>query len=200
MSLIRLMAGASLLAAASAAGGFWWQSSVPGRESAGLAADGIGPLRLGKDFQRAERLAFRVAPDTAFSGPGCSGLDEIRFETSLGEFPVSLMAMADGGQIREVEAGLMAPRLTMSLADCLDLRDQFARVFTRYFGEVEENWQIDKPVSQEHWARSGPVFIQARWFRGGGSCNISAHFGLADGNALRPELSAVQPPRSIPEL
>lgn len=197
MRLIRLMAGASLLAAATAAGGFWWQTSLPVTATAGLAEDGIGPLRLGKDFQRAERLAFRLAPETAFSGPGCSGLDEIRFETRLGDFPIALMAMADGGQIREVEAGLIAPASATSLEECLRLRDQFAGEFTRRFGAVEASWQVDKPVSQEHWTQSGPVLIQARWFRAGGSCSISAHFGLADRNALRPELSSIQAPPSL---
>lgn len=196
MSLVRLLAGAGLLAAAAAAGGFWWQSGLLGMGPAGLAADGIGPLRLDKDFRRAERLAFRLAPDTAFSGPGCSGLDEIRFEAQLGGFPVALMAMADDGRIREVEAGLITPGLGKTLADCLSLRDAFAAEFTRHFGAVEAKWQIDKPVSQEHWASSGPVFIQARWFRAGGSCNISAHFGLADGSALRPGLGPIQAPQS----
>lgn len=200
MSLVRLMAGAGLLAAVSAAGGLWWQSGLPGMGSAGLAADGIGPLRLGKDFQRAERLAFRVAPDTAFSGPGCSGLDEIRFETRLGDFRVVLMAMADGGRIREVEAGLVAPGPATSLDDCLSLRDDFAAEFARHFGDVEARWQVNKPVSQEHWIQSGPVFIQARWFHAGGSCNISAHFGLADGKALRPELSLIPPAELILDL
>ncbi|MGY6555703.1 MAG: hypothetical protein ACXIUM_14390 [Wenzhouxiangella sp.] len=200
MSPIRLMAGAGLLAVAAAASGIWWQNGLPGLAPAGLAADGIGPLRLDTDFRRAERLAFRLAPDSAFSGPGCSGLDEIRFDTLLGDFPVTLMAMAEDGRIREVEAGLMTPGLGHSLADCLSLRDAFAAEFTPYFGAVAAQWQINKPVSQEHWAQSGPVLIQARWFPAGGSCNISAHFGWADGTGLRPELASIQAPESVLDL
>lgn len=187
MSVVRLIAAISLLAAATAAGSFWWQSGEKDIEATTLAEDGIGPLRLGKDFQQAERLAFRLAPQTAFSGPGCSGMDEIRFETQLGGFTVDIMGMADGGRIQDVEATLIEPARADHLEACLALRDRFGQVFVERFGEYTETWQRSKPVSQEHLARTGPVVLMARWFRAGGSCYVSAHFVPAEGVTLRPE-------------
>jgi hypothetical protein len=177
----------TLLAATVVAGGLWWQSGRIDIDATSLAEDGIGPLRLGKDFQQAERLAFRLAPETAFSGIGCSGMDEIRFEAQLGDYTVDMMGMAGDGRIQDIEATLIRPNLADSLEACLVLRDRFARVFVERFGEYTQSWQLSKPVSQEHLARTGPVLVVARWFRAGGSCYVSAHFRPADGAPLRPD-------------
>lgn len=187
MTSLRLMVGLAMLVAATAAGGYWWQAGAVGMKPASLAEDGIGPLRLESDFRRAERLAFRLAPDTAFSGPGCSGLDEIRYETLLGDYPVSLMAMAAADRIQEIEAAVLVPNQADSLDSCVALRDSFAEVFIERFGDYQTTWKISKPVSQELMARTGPVLIKARWFRAGGSCNISAHFSPLHDTTLWPE-------------
>lgn len=172
----RLLTG--LLAAALAAGA-WMLVRDEGMDfgPATLSADGMGPLRLSLDFSEAERLAFRMAPDSAFSGLGCSGQDEIRYDTQLGDWPISVMGMGGENRIREVEINLLTPTRSASERDCLDLRDRFARPFTEAFGAYAESWQIDKPVSREMLARTGAATVVARWFPTGGSCYISAHFG-----------------------
>lgn len=180
MKSTHLISASSLLAAAAAASIVWWQVEAASVTADSLAVDGIGPLRLGQEFGQAERQAFRLAPDTAFSGPGCSGLDEIRYETELGGHPASIMAMADGGRINEVEATLLQPVRADSRAACLDLRDDFAAVFFERFGDYSTHWEVRKPVSEELLARTGPVVLKARWFSAGNSCYVSAHFQQAE--------------------
>lgn len=162
--------GAVLMAALAAAG--WLLSiSLPARPGATEPTDqGFGPLALGQRFDQAERLAFRVAPETAFSGTGCSGLDEIRYEGWLSGQPVGIMAMAGNGHIEEIEVTLLAPDRADSLEACRELRDGFAQAFTERFGSYQSSWQVNKPVSQELLARTGPVLLAARWFSAGGSC------------------------------
>lgn len=188
MMVVRLIfASASLLAAVSAAGDFWWEAESINIGPTTLAEDGIGPFRLGQDFQQAERLTFQLTPETAFSGLGCSGMDEIRYDARLGEHPVSIMAMADSGQILEIEAILTDPDRAENLQACLALRDHFAKAFIEKFGDYESRWQLNKPVSQEHFAKTGPVLIKARWFQAGGDCDVSAIYTLTEGTGLRSD-------------
>lgn len=177
------------LAALAAAGGWLWLDERKPIDPTSLGDNGIGPLYLGQAFDLAESLAFRTAPETAFSGIGCSGLDEIRYDGWLGEHPVGIMAMAQQGRIREIEATLFEPKRADSLEACRALRDEFAAGFIERFGPYEASWEISKPVSRELLAQTGPVVMMARWFRAGGSCYVSAHFGPADGTALRPEMA-----------
>lgn len=173
-----------LLAAVAAAGTPLLARHLAPDDPMALSDDGIGPLRVGDDFARAERLAFRVAPETAFSGIGCAGLDEIRFDGRLGTHPVGVMAMADQGRIQEVEATLYSPVQMDGKDECRALRDRFAEPFIHRFGPFEDRWEISKPVSTELLARTGPVTVRARWFAAGGSCYVSAHYGMDDGSSV----------------
>lgn len=152
--------------------------SGPSGDAAGvLSEEGIGPLRVGLSFERAERLAARLAPPALYSGPGCAGLQEIRYDIRLGNAPVGLMAMGEDGRISEVEATLLAPTRAASQRACAELRDDFAQPFVARFGPYARAWQIDKPVSTELLARAGPVVVAARWFETGQTCYVSARFG-----------------------
>ncbi|TVS09921.1 MAG: hypothetical protein EA419_11940 [Wenzhouxiangella sp.] len=178
-----------LLAAVAAAGAVFVTGHPAPSDPMALSESGIGPLRVGDDFSRAERLAFRVAPETAFSGIGCAGLDEIRYDGQLGSHPVGIMAMADQGRIQEIEATLYSPVQVDSKDDCRALRDRFAEPFVERFGPFEDSWEISKPVSRELLARTGPVTVLARWFATGGSCYVSAHYGVNNGDSVRLESS-----------
>lgn len=142
-----------------------------------LKEDGVGPMRLGRAFDEAERLAFRVAAESAFSGVGCGGLAEIRYEGRLGEQVVGIMAMTGGERIETVEVTLREPVGARTQAECLSLRDRFAEPFLSRYGAVDASWQSHKPVSVESLARTGPVLIESRWFPTGGDCYISARYG-----------------------
>ncbi|MFW5815624.1 MAG: hypothetical protein ACOCVP_02090 [Wenzhouxiangella sp.] len=174
-----------MLVAATAASAWLLQGGAAGEAPTALSDRGIGPLLLNRDFDRAERRAFRAAPETAFSGLGCAGLDEIRYDGRLHGHPVGVMAMADQGRIREVEAMLYSPSQTEDRASCVALRDAFAEPFVARFGPFEKTWEIRKPVSEELLARTGPVVLAARWFAMGRSCYVSAHYGVLDGGSVR---------------
>ncbi len=180
-----------MLAVLAAAGGWLWLGKQTSIAPTALSDHGIGPLYLDQSFASAERLAFRVAPETAFSGIGCSGLDEIRYDGWLGEHPVGIMAMAQDGRIQEIEATLFEPKRADSLEACRVLRDRFAERFIERFGPYKSTWEVSKPVSRELMAQTGPVVMMARWFRAGGSCYVRAHFGPADGMALRSEMAVL---------
>ena len=166
------------LAAVLAASVFFVARSPERDDPMMLHTDGIGPLRLGRDYQESAAAAARIAPDTAFAGLGCGGLDEIRYSGHLADLPVTVMAMAADGLLVEIESSVDAPLQTADEAACLALRDQFATVFVARSGTPAATWTVAKPVSREHMLRSGPVVIVARWFRTGGSCYVSAHYGV----------------------
>ena len=169
---------AGTLVALLAASVFFVERRPPREDPLALHADGIGPLRLGGDYHEAATLALRLNPDTAFVGSGCGGLDEIRYSGRLGALPVGIMAMADQGVLIEVEAAIEAPLQAESEAACLAMRDRLAATFIPRFGPIERAWTVRKPVSREHMATTGPVVLVARWFPTGGSCYVSAHYGL----------------------
>lgn len=180
-----LLALFGMLVAATAAGTWLLKSGPAVEEPLALSEQGIGPLLLGRGFEQAQRGVFQTAPETAFSGIGCAGLDELRYDGWLGEHPVGVMAMADQGRIREVEATLYSPATAEDKQACVALRDRFAAPFVERFGPYSSRWQASKPVSEEMLARTGPVVIVARWFAMGGSCYVSAHYGVLDGGSVR---------------
>jgi len=167
------------LAAGFAAGTLWPGEGRSGTDPVAVAAQGIGPLRLGDDYPAAAVAARRVAPDSAFAGVGCNGLDEVRYSAHRGESPVSVMAMAEGGTLVEIELMLDAPNRVADEAACLALREDFARPFLDRFGAAGDSWTVTKPVSTEHRQRVGPVVLEARWFPMGRSCYVSARYGAA---------------------
>ncbi|MDZ7754184.1 MAG: hypothetical protein U5S82_21730 [Gammaproteobacteria bacterium] len=164
--------------AAGFAAGTLWPVEAPGEMNpVAVAAQGIGPLRLGDDYPAAVAAARRVAPDSAFAGVGCNGLDEVRYRARLRESPVSVMGMAHGGSLAEIDFMLDTPTRAADEAACLTLRDDFARPFLARFGPAGEAWTVTKPVSTEHRLRVGPVVMEARWFPMGRSCYVSARYG-----------------------
>lgn len=169
--------GRQTLVALLAASVFLLGCAPPEEDALLLGEDGIGPLELGKSYEETVAAARQAAPETAFAGLGCGGLDEVRYSGQFAGLPVSAMAMAEQGAIVEIEMTVDAPTQTSREEDCITLRDRFARPFVTRFGPVEEHWELPKPVSREHLARIGPVVVVARWFRTGGSCYISAHYG-----------------------
>ena len=142
-----------------------------------LHEDGVGPMRLGRDFDEVEHLAFRTAGESAFSGIGCNGLAEIRYHGTLGGQAVGVMAMTGSNHIETVEIALQQPTAARSHDDCLMLRDRFAEPFLARYGAFDATWQVNKPVSRETLARTGPVLIEARWFHSGTDCYVSARYG-----------------------
>jgi hypothetical protein len=177
MTLRTARVPAVTLAAIVAASVFVGACARPDADPLALHDDGIGPLVLGRYYDDAVAAAGRVAPDSMLAGPGCGELDEVRYSGRMGEFPVSLMAMADDGVLVEVELGLDAPLTAPDEAACIAMRNRFAEPFVARFGQPTAHWELDKPVSREHRMRTGPVVVVARWFPTGQSCYVSVHYG-----------------------
>ena len=171
---LRVLGGA--LVAVIAAGALLFQGD---RVQAPLALerDGVGPLRLGLDYEAAVVSARRTAPQTAFAGLGCNGFDEVRYSVEFVGLPVSVMGMSREGKLAEVEITVDAPLRTADEDACVALRDQLAAPFLARFGPAKESWIEEKPVSREHLLRIGPVLLAARWFSTGRSCYVSALYG-----------------------
>lgn len=165
------------LAAALAASVFYVDRHPGASDALALHGEGIGPLTLGRDYVDAVEQAIRLAPDTAWAGLGCGGLDEVRVGGRISGFPASVMAMADGNRLVEIEASLDSPLQAEDESACLALRDRFATGFVAQFGPLDESIVIPKPVSREHHAGTGPVVVVARWFPTGRSCYVSARYG-----------------------
>ena len=146
-----------------------------------LRDDGIGPMRLGLDYDATVKAAQRVAPDTFMAGVGCGGRDEVTYSGRLAGRPATAMAMADGGTVNEVEITFDHLRQAEHEAACLEERDRLAEHFVARFGTEGERWTVPKPVSSEHMVQVGPVVVVARWFGTGRSCYVSAVYGGADG-------------------
>ena len=155
------------------------RSDLP--DAMALQDDGIGPMRLGLDYDATSRAARRVAPDTFMAGIGCGGRDEITYRGRLAGLPATAMAMADGGTVNEVEITLDHLRQAEHEAACIEERDQLAEHFVAKFGPAGDRWTVPKPVSSEHKVQVGPVIVVARWFATGRSCYVSAVYGGADG-------------------
>lgn len=151
--------------------------SAPGKSThdpLALGADGIGPLELGQKYDDAVAATRRAAPETAFAGLGCNGLDEIRYSGEFATLPVSVMGMARSGKLAEIELTVDAPVQTADESACLALRDRVAVPFLERFGYAGVGRVDEKPVSREHILPVGPVVLVARWFASGRSCYVSA--------------------------
>jgi hypothetical protein len=141
-----------------------------------IEVDGIGPLRLGANYEVSTIAARRAAPETAMAGAGCTGRDEITFSGRLGDLPVTVMAMADDGVITEIEMTLDAPRAAENEAACIAVRGRLAEYFVAQLGPPGGDRMIRKPVSSEHLLEVGPAILGARWFATGRSCYITASY------------------------
>lgn len=146
-----------------------------------LQEDGVGPLRLGLEYDAAIDAARRVAPETFMAGIGCGGKDEITYSGTIAQRPVTAMAMADNGIITEVELSIDQPRQAENEAGCLAERDRLATHFATWLGPEGNRWTMHKPVSSEHFVQVGRAVIVARWFATGRSCYVSAVYEAVDG-------------------
>jgi hypothetical protein len=167
---------ATVLAVVMAASAFLHARPATGPDPWAISDDGVGPLRLGRDYDEAVALARIASPRSAFTGEGCDGRDEISYSGMLDGLPVTVMAMADAGRISEVEVTLDSPRQAPDEAACLATREMLTEVFGTRFGARGDEWLVEKPLSREYSVRVAPVVVAARWFDTGGSCYVSAAF------------------------
>ncbi|MDY0048097.1 MAG: hypothetical protein RBS10_11840 [Thauera propionica] len=153
-----------------------------------LAPDGIGPVTLGRDVHEAARIAATLDPAAAAVGPGCDariqfGL-QVDLPRDLAGARVDVMAMAGAdGRIEEIVLQPVQGRLrTSSGAACRDAAEAFAGQLIGTLAAFSAEPMRAGLMTDEHSLRfAGGARVSARWFRGGGDCDVALHFGAPNG-------------------
>lgn len=153
-----------------------------------LAPDGVGPVTLGRDVHEAARIAATLDPAAAAVGPGCDariqfGL-QVDLPRDLAGARVDVMAMAGAdGRIEEIVLQPVQGRLrTSSGAACRDAAEAFAGQLIGTLAAFSAEPMRAGPMTDEHSLRfAGGARVSARWFRGGGDCDVALHFGMPNG-------------------
>lgn len=153
---------------------------VPAAIAPIVTADGVGPLRLGRDLRAAAALALPLDAAAAQVGPGCDARDQVSITVRSAGIELAVMAMAgNDGRIEEVIA--LPHGLDRAVADAEACRlhgADFADRFRVALGGPQAQSHQRKPVSDEfsvHFA--GDAAALARWFPGGASCDLALVFG-----------------------
>lgn len=153
-----------------------------------LAPDGVGPVTLGRDVHDAARVAATLDPAAAAVGPGCDARPQFGLQVglpqALGRAPASVMAMAGAdGRIEEIVLQPAHGRLrTSSSTACRDAAEAFATRLTGALAAFSAEPMRAGPMTDEHSLRfAGGARVSARWFRGGGDCDVALHFGAPNG-------------------
>lgn len=144
-----------------------------------VSTTGIGPLQLGRPLRAAAELARPLDAAAAQVGPGCDAREQVSIQMEAAGAELAVMAMADAaGNIEEVIA---QPRAALpATADATACRAEgarYARRFAAGLGSTVGESLERKPASDEfHLHFNGGATLVARWFPGGGSCDLALVF------------------------
>lgn len=119
-------------------------------------------------------------------GPGCDDRrDQSTVTVSVAQRVMTVMAMADAaGRIEEVVASAPHQGPSVSEQTCQAQAQQWAQGLSQHLGPGQA-WLARQHgaarVSSLHFKRG--AWLEARWFAGGGSCDLSLHYhvGVAAG-------------------
>lgn len=154
-------------------------SSPPPAEPPAVSATGIGPLQLGRPLRAAARLALPLDAAAAQVGPGCDARDQVTISLNTADAELAVMAMAGAdGNIEEIVAlPRAAAPSTANAAACRDEGAGYARRFAAGLGDAVGESLERKPATDEFRLHfSGGAAVVARWFPGGGSCDLALVF------------------------
>lgn len=142
---------------------------------------GIGPLQLGEPLVQAARRALPLDPAAAAVGPGCDQRDQVAIAIDDGGLALAVMAMAGAdGAIEEI---VVQPRSGaangLDAATCRRRGTEFAARFAPALGAPNGEAHRRRAVSDEFTTHfEGNAVATARWFAGGGSCDLALVFTL----------------------
>lgn len=166
---------AALLAAAALAGPAAPGGSLPYAADR-VAADGVGPLRLGLPLSRAAAEARSLDPSTLV-GPGCDGREMVSLALPFTPAPLQAMAMADAsGRIEEVRLQPAATPRGETEAGCRTRLRGFAAGLLPAEGSIET---LRHPGFREFRLPLQGATALGRWFPAGGSCDLALVFASA---------------------
>lgn len=141
--------------------------------------DGVGAFRLGVPLLQAARQMARQDPAALLIGPGCDERDQSTVSVSVAGRAMTVMAMADArGRIAEVVASAPHQGPAMSEARCQAQAQQWATALNQRLGRAELLPTVAQGAartSSMQW--SAGARLDARYFLGGQSCDLSLHHG-----------------------
>ncbi|THF67428.1 hypothetical protein E6C76_03420 [Pseudothauera nasutitermitis] len=145
-----------------------------------LHARGIGPLALGAPLRIAAARTAVLVPSAALIGPGCDEREQNSVLLRIAGIPSTVMAMAGGdGRIEEIIA-LPASGAAYSLpaSACRELGERYADALRTTLGVYRPLPPRANPASEEYRLKfDHGAEVVARWFAGGGTCDLALHFG-----------------------
>jgi len=143
-----------------------------------VQADGLGAFRLGARLASAAQQVAALDRAALQIGPGCDERDQSVVTLLVAGLPMTVMAMADPrGRIMEVVASAPHQGAGVSEAVCQAQAFQWSQALAPRLGAG----RVAEPVPHGA-ARVGKIlfprgaWVEARWFPGGRSCDLSLHF------------------------
>ncbi|MEX1166845.1 MAG: hypothetical protein WEK74_08270 [Hydrogenophaga sp.] len=140
--------------------------------------DGLGAFRLGARLETAARQVAALDRAALMLGPGCDTRDQSVVTVVVEGLPMTVMAMANTrGRIEEVVASAPHEGPAVSEAVCQSRALHWAQALSPRLG----GGQPAAPLAHGA-ARVGKIrfareaWVEARWFPGGRSCDLSLHF------------------------
>ncbi len=146
--------------------------------SISIHADGLGAFRLGAPLVPAARKVAALDRAALQIGPGCDERDQSVVTVAVAGSAMTVMAMAGAqGHIAEVVASAPHQGPAVSEASCQGSGQRWARTLALRLGPGEPLATVAQGASRVAKVRfKAGAQVEARWFPGGGSCDLSLHF------------------------
>lgn len=143
-----------------------------------LHPQGLSSFRLGSALQTAaqqmavwDRAALQI-------GPGCDERDQSVVTATVAGMSATGMAMADaGGQIVEIVASVPHQGAAVTQQVCKARAQDWVHALSPRLGMAHSlaSYTRGNATVSQTWL-SPQSKVEARWFAGGGSCDLSLHF------------------------
>ncbi len=145
---------------------------------------GLSSFRLGTSLNMAAQRMASMDRAALQIGPGCDEREQSVVTGMVAGMPATVMAMADAqGQIVEVVASVPHQGLAVPEHLCQARANVWVRALLPNLGTGHATGSVSRgsaTVSQTWFSPRAKV--EARWFAGGGSCDLSLHFGDTRGS------------------
>ncbi|MFM7335706.1 MAG: hypothetical protein ACKO1H_15080 [Tabrizicola sp.] len=156
-------------------------TAVPASEpvpSLPVHADGLGAFRLGAPLVSAAKRMAHIDRAALHMGPGCDEREQSVVTAAVAGVPATIMAMADTqGRISEVVASAPHQGAAVDLLRCQAQAQRWARALAPRWGVGATEAPVRRGAATLTVIRlSAQGRVEARWFAGGRSCDLSVHF------------------------
>lgn len=156
-------------------------TAVPAGEpvpSLSVHANGLGAFRLGVPLVSAAQRVARIDRAALQIGPGCDEREQSVVTAVVAGVSATVMAMADAqGRISEVVASVPHQGAAVDWPACQAQAQRWARDLAPSWGLGATEAPMRRGAATLTVIRlSAQGRVEARWFAGGRSCDLSVHF------------------------